>query len=241
MATDTSLREHNKLSKARCTATIRVWLLAFMVVAVGATTAQASIDWASLSGTLLSKGDAKDAKSRAWLNEINTLKAEPLDIKLRSVNDFINRSAQLASDLDSWGETHFWATPTELLNNQQGDSEDFALAKLLSLLMLGIHPDRLVIVHTVAEGTTPSMIKPVAHTVLLCLCGDANAPLILDSIETRIIPAERRTDLRPTAAYRPFDYRYPQALREDSDYQPSQIQRYLAKLQAQGFPIMDAP
>jgi predicted transglutaminase-like cysteine proteinase len=141
--------------------------------------------------------------------------------------------------MDSWDESHYWATPTELFNNEQGDSEDFALAKLLSLLMLGIHPERLVIVYTVAQGTTPSMTNPISHTVLLCLCGDDNAPLILDSIETRIIPAERRTDLRPVAAYRPFDYRYPQELRADVDYQPSQIQRYLAKLEAQGFPVME--
>lgn len=233
MAARTSLRRHIKFPKLLLSAA------ASLCFGLTASVSYAAIDWSLLSTNLLSQGQVKDAKGRAWLNQIDELKSQPLELKLRGINDYVNRSAQLASDIDSWGESHYWATPTELFNNEQGDSEDFALAKLLSLLMLGIHPERLVIVHTVAQGTTPSMTSPVAHTVLLCLCGDNNAPLILDSIETRIIPAERRTDLRPVAAYRPLDYRYPQELRADQDYQPSQIQRYLARLEAQGFPIME--
>lgn len=232
MAASTSLRRYIKFPKLLLSAAASLCFGA-------ASVSYASIDWSLLSNNLLSQGQVKDAKGRAWLNQINELKNEPLELKLRGVNDYVNRSAQLASDMDSWDESHYWATPTELFNNEQGDSEDFALAKLLSLLMLGIHPERLVIVYTVAQGTTPSMSNPISHTVLLCLCGDDNAPLILDSIETRITPAERRTDLRPVAAYRPFDYRYPQELRADVDYQPSQIQRYLAKLEAQGFPVME--
>lgn len=232
MAASTSLRRYIKFPKLLLSAATGLCLGV-------ASVSYGSIDWSLLSNNLLSQGQVKDAKGRAWLNQINELKNEPLELKLRGVNDYVNRSAQLASDMDSWGESHYWATPTELFNNEQGDSEDFALAKLLSLLMLGIHPERLVIVYTVAQGTTPSMFNPISHTVLLCLCGDDNTPLILDSIETRIIPAERRSDLRPVAAYRPFDYRYPHELRADDDYQPSQIQRYLAKLEAQGFPVME--
>lgn len=232
MAASTSLRRYIKFPKLLLSAATGLCLGV-------ASVSYGSIDWSLLSNNLLSQGQVKDAKARAWLNQINELKNEPLELKLRGVNDYVNRSAQLASDMDSWGESHYWATPTELFNNEQGDSEDFALAKLLSLLMLGIHPERLVIVYTVAQGTTPSMFNPISHTVLLCLCGDDNTPLILDSIETRIIPAERRSDLRPVAAYRPFDYRYPHELRADDDYQPSQIQRYLAKLEAQGFPVME--
>lgn len=233
MAARTSLRRYIKFPTLLSSA------VAGLCLGAVASMSHASIDWSSLSSQLLGQGQVKDAKGRAWLNQINELKNQPLELKLRGVNDYVNRSAQLASDIDSWGQSHYWATPTELFNNEQGDSEDFALAKLLSLLMLGIHPERLVIVHTVAQGTTPSMSNPVGHTVLLCLCGDNNAPLILDSLEPRVIPAERRTDLRPVAAYRPFDYQYPEELRADDDYQPSQIQRYLAKLEAQGFPVLE--
>ena len=233
MAKSSSLRRYKTVVTTLRAAAVSVCLIA------GIPSSYASIDWSSLGSNLLGQGKVKDAKGRAWLNQIDELKSQPLDLKLRGINDYVNRSAQLASDLDSWGESHYWATPTELFNNEQGDSEDFALAKLLSLLMLGIHPDRLIIVHTVAQGTTPSMTNPLGHTVLLCLCGDNNTPLILDSIETRVIPAERRDDLRPVAAYRPFDYEYSQELRDHDDYQPSQIQRYLAKLHAQGFPVME--
>lgn len=233
MAKSSSLRRYKTVVTTLHAAAVSLCLIA------GTPSSYASIDWSSLGSNLLGQGKVKDAKGRAWLNQIDELKSQPLDLKLRGINDYVNRSAQLASDLDSWGESHYWATPTELFNNEQGDSEDFALAKLLSLLMLGIHPDRLIIVHTVAQDTTPSMTTPLGHTVLLCLCGDNNAPLILDSIETRIIPAERRDDLHPVAAYRPFDYDYSQELRDHDDYQPSQIQRYLAKLQAQGFPVME--
>ena len=196
-------------------------------------------DWVSLSSKLQQSSAVTDSMSRNWLAKLNEVQQQPVDVKLKTVNDFFNRSVQLASDLDSWGDYDFWATPFELLKNQQGDAEDFVFAKLLSLLMLGFHEDRLIVVYTVADGTNPSITTPRPHSVLLCLCGENEEPLILDSLETRVLPAQRRTDLKPVAAFKLLDHRASQDLLDDSDYTASQVESYLAKLAEQGFPTLE--
>ena len=209
----------------------------FFTLSVNASNPDA--DWVSLSSKLQQSSTVTDSMSRNWLAKLSEVQQEPVEVKLKTVNDFFNRSVQLASDLDSWGDYDFWATPFELLKNQQGDAEDFVFAKLLSLLMLGFHEDRLIVVYTVAEGTNPSITTPRPHSVLLCLCGENEEPLILDSLETRVLPAQRRTDLKPVAAFRLLDHRLSKDLLNDSDYAASQVESYLAKLAEQGFPTLE--
>jgi len=217
----------------------RILLSTGLFLGLHASASNPNSDWMGLASKLQQTSDVKDGMSRNWLIKLNDIQQEPIDVKLKTVNDFFNRSVQLASDLDSWGDYDYWATPFELLKNQQGDAEDFVFAKLLSLLMLGFHEDRLIVVYTVADGTNPSITTPRPHSVLLCLCGENEEPLILDSLETRVLPAQRRTDLKPVAAFRLLDHRISGDLLNDSDYTASQVESYLAKLAAQGFPTLE--
>lgn len=105
--------------------------------------------------------------------------------------------------------------------------------------MLGFPEDRLIIVYTVANGTNPSITTPRPHSVLLCLCGENEEPLILDSLETRVLSARRRADLKPISAFRLLDHRVTENLTNNSNFPASQVERYLAKLAKQGFPTME--
>lgn len=230
----------NRIRTRRCASVFSQILLgSSLYLSLNVQASNLDSEWIGLASTLQQSSAVRDSMSRNWLAELIDIQHESVELKLKSVNDFFNRSVQLASDLDSWGDYDFWATPFELLKNEQGDAEDFAFAKLLSLLMLGFPEDRLIIVYTVANGTNPSITTPRPHSVLLCLCGENEEPLILDSLETRVLSARRRADLKPISAFRLLDHRVTENLTNNSNFPASQVERYLAKLAKQGFPTME--
>lgn len=61
------------------------------------------------------------------------------------VNELVN-AIPYAPDIETYGVRDYWATPTELMNNRAGDSEDFALAKYFMLRALGFRGEQLVLV-----------------------------------------------------------------------------------------------
>lgn len=212
--------------------------LLLALIACSPLSAQVTLDTEAIKSELTNIDITQSARTNAWFAELASLEKEPLSIKLKRVNDFFNRSIQLASDIDSWGENNFWATPIELIENRQGDSQDFALAKLVSLVLLEIPSDQLFLIYTLADGSTSSIRDRRQHTVLLCACGLPDGPLILDSLEPRILDASERSDLTPITALRLSDHPYPSHLRNDPYYSPSPAQRYLAKLHAVGLPTI---
>lgn len=112
--------------------------------------------------------------------------------KVEAVNRFFNRAMLFASDDSAWGQADYWATPAEFMQRGRGDCEDFAIAKYVSLRMLGLstHSLRLMYVHASTGGA-----KPMAHMVLGYLPeGDAE-PLIMDNMVDSIRPLSVRSDL----------------------------------------------
>lgn len=212
--------------------------LLLVFIACSPLSAQVAIDLEAIKSELINVDITQSARTNAWFAELASLEQEPLSVKLKRVNDFFNRSIQLASDIDTWGENNFWATPIELIENRQGDLQDFALAKLVSLVLLEVPSDQLFLVYTLADGSTSSIRDRRQHTVLLCACSSPNRPLILDSLEPRALDVSRRFDLTPLAALRLSDHSYPAHLRNDPYYSPSPVQRYLAKLHAAGLPTI---
>lgn len=212
--------------------------LLLVFIACSPLSAQVAIDMETIKSELTNIDITQSARTNAWFAELAELEQEPLSVKLKRVNDFFNRSIQLASDIDSWGENNFWATPIELIENRQGDSQDFALAKFVSLVLLGVPSDQLFLIYTLIDGSSSSIRDRRQHTVLLCACGSPNKPLILDSLEPRVLDVSRRSDLTPLAALRLSDHSYPAYLWNDPYYSPSPVQRYLAKLHAAGFPTI---
>ncbi|MEQ8249389.1 MAG: transglutaminase-like cysteine peptidase [Alphaproteobacteria bacterium] len=64
---------------------------------------------------------------------------------VEAVSLYVNEFSYIP-DYDTYGEADHWATIDEFLEAGGGDSEDFALAKYVLLLRLGLNPQKLFIV-----------------------------------------------------------------------------------------------
>jgi predicted transglutaminase-like cysteine proteinase len=134
------------------------------------------------------------AMAAAWKRMLEASRHLTPAEKVEAVNRFFNGAMLFAGDDTVWGQADYWATPTEFMHRGRGDCEDFAIAKYVSLRMLGLstHSLRLMYVHASTGGP-----KPMVHMVLGYFGeGDANAePLILDNMVDSIRPLSARTDL----------------------------------------------
>lgn len=80
-----------------------------------------------------------------WQELIASLKSLPPLEQLREVNRIINASPYIVDQLN-WGMNDYWATVFEFLT-RNGDCEDFAIAKYVTLRALGwpVHSLRIVV------------------------------------------------------------------------------------------------
>lgn len=120
---------------------------------------------------------------------------------LRRVNDFFNRRIAFDDDLSIWGQNDYWATPAELIGQGRGDCEDFSIAKYYSLIDLGIPVNKLRLVYVKAAQNGPDGVFLQAHMVLAYYATPSADPLVLDNLNTQILPASRRSDLSPIFSF----------------------------------------
>jgi predicted transglutaminase-like cysteine proteinase len=128
-------------------------------------------------------------------------------IKLATTNVFFNRRILFRDDIQVWGELDYWASPLETMVKGQGDCEDYAIAKYLSLLAAGTEPKRLRLVY-VRANLGPVGQQSVAHMVLAYYPSGpagvetlATDPWILDNLINEIRPASQRPDLTPVFSF----------------------------------------
>jgi predicted transglutaminase-like cysteine proteinase len=114
--------------------------------------------------------------------------------KLQQTNLFFN-DARFVSDLEVWQRDDYWATPVEFLIKDAGDCEDFAIAKYVTLDLMGIDIDKMRITYVKAE----TLNQP--HMVLSYYAHPSDMPLILDNITPRILPGDQRQDLTPVYSF----------------------------------------
>lgn len=134
----------------------------------------------------------------AWRRLIEESRALPDPEKLTRVNTFFNRRILFQTDMEVWGQEDYWATPLEFMGKGAGDCEDFAIAKYITLQMLGIGNDRLRLIYVRAKiGSTTS----VAHMVLGFYPQPTDEPQILDNLITSVRPASQRADLTPVFSF----------------------------------------
>ena len=132
-----------------------------------------------------------------WLDMIQGQVATDEKAKLILVNDFFNQRIQFSTDQLIWGSKDYWATPLETLGHQQGDCEDFSIAKYVSLLKLGVSVDKLRLTYVKAQVNG----KSFAHMVLAYYESPVAEPLILDNLSADVMPASRRSDLSPVFSF----------------------------------------
>ena len=140
-------------------------------------------------------GDSGAAAVMAWRDLLTQAASQPDAAKLRRVNDFFNRRTRFGEDSDIWGKQDYWATPLEVLGRGQGDCEDFAIAKYVTLKLLGIPSEKLRLTYVKARIGGPQSAVVQAHMVLSYYPAPNDEPLVLDSLISDIRPASRRPDL----------------------------------------------
>lgn len=69
----------------------------------------------------------------------------PIDT-LKFVNSSVNRAITYRDDRAGWGQSDYWADPTEIAARGIGDCEDFAIAKMWMLRSLGFDENELQLV-----------------------------------------------------------------------------------------------
>ena len=140
-------------------------------------------------------GNAGAAAVIAWRDLLTQATGQPDAAKLRRVNDFFNRRIRFKEDTDIWGVADYWATPLEVLGRAQGDCEDFAIAKYVTLERLGVPAEKLRLTYVKARIGGPQSTVVQAHMVLSYYPAPGDEPLVLDNLISDIRPASRRTDL----------------------------------------------
>lgn len=114
--------------------------------------------------------------------------------KLKLTNDFFNQLV-FVDDIIHWQRNDYWATPIETLATNGGDCEDFAIAKYYTLSQLGVAEECLKLVYVKALSIDR------AHMVVSYQCFNNDVPLILDNLNTEILPGHQRSDLLPVYSF----------------------------------------
>lgn len=117
--------------------------------------------------------------------------------KLTVVNTFFNRRLLFEDDIVVWKQKDYWATPLEFIGQGAGDCEDYAIAKYMTLLMLGVPAEKIRMIYVRANIGGASQ----AHMVLGYFETPNAEPLILDNLIGSIRPASSRTDLSPVFSF----------------------------------------
>lgn len=79
-----------------------------------------------------------------WHRFLFNIKTMPKYEQIRKVNEFANQQKYIL-DIENYGLEDYWATPKEFLYNN-GDCEDYAITKMLSLKALGFNDSELKLV-----------------------------------------------------------------------------------------------
>ena len=85
----------------------------------------------------------------------------------------------------------YWATPYEFLGKDKGDCEDYVIAKYFALKYLGMDMKKLFFFYV------KSTKFKAAHMVLAYYETPSAMPLILDNNNFKVLPANKRKDLKP--------------------------------------------
>ena len=139
----------------------------------------------------IEKKSGRIAKNRSndYQKTITTLQSTNEIKQLNSVNRYLNQLLPQYDAVTQNKEDH-WATPKEFLAKGYGDCEDYVIIKYFSLLKLGFDSKKLYLT-TVNELYTGGY-----HMVLSYFKEQNKSPLILDNLSFRILPLNKRSDIR---------------------------------------------
>ena len=79
-----------------------------------------------------------------WMMFLKNIQALPKMEQIKKVNQYANEREYIL-DIENYGLEDYWATPKEFLYNN-GDCEDYAITKMLSLKILGFNMQEIKLV-----------------------------------------------------------------------------------------------
>ena len=130
---------------------------------------------------------AEKAKNQEWLAFIDSVRGMPRAEQLNRVNKFLN-SRRYITDPINWGMKDYWEAPAEFFN-KNGDCEDYAIAKYMTLRILGFSADDLRVV------AVKDLNLKVGHAILaVFLDGDT---LLLDNQIRVVVSAKKVRHYKP--------------------------------------------
>jgi predicted transglutaminase-like cysteine proteinase len=132
-------------------------------------------------------GEQAVRRLNSLLEMMNSLAATPEDKKIIAVNRFFNQ-LEYQTDSQTWNCKDYWASRLEFLGKGQGDCEDFAVAKFLTLLQAGGSGRQTV--SYLCQGRGVSRSGPPRHNVLQNQ--GVSVPFVLDNYDKRVLPATQR-------------------------------------------------
>lgn len=146
-------------------------------------------------------GETAVPRFQAWRDFLSRTGAGSDMEKLKKVNEFFNRSVRFNDDAGTWGQNDYWATPLETLGKEQGDCEDYVIAKYYSLVFLGVPEEKLRLIYVHARTGSGSASPAQAHMVLAYYTEPDEEPWVLDNLVGEVRLASRRPDLTPVFSF----------------------------------------
>ncbi len=122
-----------------------------------------------------------------WQSFLNTLVGLDRRSQIEKINRYMNE-AWYITDIRNYGVLDYWATPRQFFT-RDGDCEDYAIAKFMSLRALGLGNELMRVV------VLQDLNLQTAHAVLVVyLDGEA---LILDNQVLQVVPADQIRHYQP--------------------------------------------
>ena len=161
---------------------------------------QYTIEFSQLERQVTEKFGADKARHvEALARTLSSLENKSTNEQLIGVNAFFDEHIQYATDDVVFNEKDYWATPSELFGHSRGDCEDYAIAKYIALLHLGVDSAKLRLIYVKAKIGRSRVTQ--AHMVLGYYDSPSSDPLVLDSLVSNVLPGSQRTDLIPVFSF----------------------------------------
>lgn len=125
--------------------------------------------------------------SEEWTGFLDEIAGENRATQIRRVNERMNR-ARYTIDATNWGQPDYWATPNQFFR-MDGDCEDYAIAKYLSLRALGFAEEDLRLV------VLDDLNLRIAHAILVVTYN--GVPYVMDNQISQVLPASSIRHYRP--------------------------------------------
>ncbi len=115
---------------------------------------------------------------RQWKDFLGLLEGKSRMVQLAAVNRYMNDKTYIIDPVN-WGMKDYWATPFQFFD-KEGDCEDYAIAKFMSLRALGFDNDDMRIV------VLQDLNLRIPHAVLVVFVGKRT--LVLDNQFKQVVP-----------------------------------------------------